>query len=182
MRLVDTDESIVRNFAAEVVPGALPLTVFCQPVAGAAERDCFNTVERQVARAGGSQVLGWAIWYASPIIEAEFHAIWQSPAGLWIDLTPRPFELEWITFVSDPAARYDGSQVDNVRKALVDDPLVHEFLALQRRRFQIMNEGDLAHQHGAIMLTGRRAAEIDFILERSARLSELLAMRYEPPR
>jgi hypothetical protein len=181
MQLLETDESIVRTFAAEVVPGSLPLTVFCHPVAGAAERDCFGIVEKQIAKAGGLLVLGWAIWYRSPIIEAEFHAVWQSCSGLWLDLTPRPFDLEWITFVSDPAARYDGSQVDNVRKSLVDDPLVHEFLALQRRQFEIMNEGDLAHQHGSVMLTGQRMAELDFIAERSSRLTELITVRYEPP-
>lgn len=176
-----TDEATVRAFASEVVPGAVPLTVFCVPMPGAYECDCFATVEQQIARAGGSQVLGWAIWCASPLIEAEFHAVWQSPSGVWFDLTPRPFEVEWITFVSDLSARYDGSQVDNVRKSLVDDPLADEYIALMRRRFEILNEGDLAGQHGAITLSGERLAEHDFIAKRVSELSGLMSVRYEPP-
>jgi len=181
MQSSETEHAIVRTFASEVVPGKSPLSVWCLPVAGAAERDCFGIVERQIAKAGGSLVLGWAIWYRVPIIEAEFHAVWQSRSGVWLDLTPRPFAVEWITFVSDPAARYGGSQVDNIRRSLVDDPVVDEFLALQRRQFEIMNEGDLARAHGRIRLTEQRMAELEFTSERASRLAELIAVRYQPP-
>jgi len=52
--------------------------------------DCFPIVAEQVAAEGGQQVFGWALWELPGVfIEAEFHSVWQSPAGELVDIVPR---------------------------------------------------------------------------------------------
>lgn len=85
-------------------------------------------------------------------IEAEFHAVWRSESGQCLDIVPRPLPFDSITFLPDPNRNYAGLQVDNVRKPLVKDNDLVRYLFLFKRRFAIMNTGDLAGQYGEIVL------------------------------
>lgn len=49
---------------------------------------CYRNVADQIARAGGSAAYGWAIWKNRIVLLAEFHAVWVSPSGEMIDVTP----------------------------------------------------------------------------------------------
>jgi hypothetical protein len=69
-------------------------------------------------------------------IEANHHAVYEGPNGPpWIDITPAMEEeqREKCLFLPDDSAVYDftnpGCYRDNIRKALVPDSPVHEFLA-----------------------------------------------------
>ncbi|WFS63568.1 hypothetical protein LF599_05225 [Pseudodesulfovibrio thermohalotolerans] len=45
--------------------------------------------KKKIEQNGGSTIYGWKIWIMPKIfIEAEFHAIWQSETGDYVDITP----------------------------------------------------------------------------------------------
>lgn len=116
----------INNRQPEYVP------VF--PEQGAKTGECFHNVLRQVERKGGAIEYGWhiAIW-PSVYIEGEHHAIWRTPDGRGIDVTPPVDGVQRILFLPDPERVYDYAgerRLDNVRKALTNDPDVREFLAL----------------------------------------------------
>lgn len=120
-----------------------------EPLANKPLLECLTIVPEHVITHGGKQLTGWAIWESQHIIEAEFHAVWQDPAGHIVDLTPKPPELGLvnIVFLADPSREYTGRQIDNIRKPLVDSFNVKRLIKLLERRFEILNEGDLADQY-----------------------------------
>jgi hypothetical protein len=124
-------------------------------------------------------VTGWAIWeWPKVFIEAEFHAVWCSPTGEFLDLTPRPLLSEHILFLPDATLKYDGRQIDNIRRALVKDNDLTRFLFIFRRQFEILNKGDLAFQHGAISLPPKALKELHALQKEGARLERRLNVRY----
>ena len=64
----------------------------------------FIGVADKIKTGGGSICHGWAIWEMLPrlFLTAEFHAIWVSPAGELIDITPKPQGETGIAFAPDP--------------------------------------------------------------------------------
>ncbi len=125
---------------------------------------------------------GWAIWEVPGVfIEAEFHAVWRNGAGELIDLTPRAIATERITFLPDPNRKYLGRQVDNVRKALVNDIDVTRYLRGASRTFHIKNAGDLANQHGTIELSTVAYLELRKVEKEMAKLYLRLCRRYGRP-
>ena len=169
----------VQSFCNRVVPGGTPVAVDCRPLAGQPVNECFAIVEQQVATHGGQQLTGWAIWEVPGVfIEAEFHAAWQQPNGQLLCITPRMQRFPSILFVPDPTRKYTGRQVDNIRQALVKDHDVNRFLHLWRRRFEILNEGDLADQHGAVALGKKALREFQQLEKDMAHLQRRLERRY----
>lgn len=169
----------VVAFCQTVVATENPVTVTCQPLIGKPNNECFTVVPEHVARVGGEQVTGWAIWERPGVfIEAEFHAVWRKPDGALLCISPRIRNFDAITFLPDPNRRYCGRQVDNVRKALVKDIDVVRFLFLAKRRMEIMNTGDLADQHGYIALPKKLEREFLSIEKEMLRLQRRLATRY----
>lgn len=79
-----------------------------------------------------------------------------------------------ITFVADPTRQYEGRQVDNVRKPLTKDPKVRQFIYLMKRRFEILNTGTLADQHGEIELPLRLRKEYDALMRQLVPLGRRL--------
>lgn len=131
--------------------------------------DCFVNVENKMKKDGGKVQYGWAIWYLPGILmEAEFHAVWLSPDGEYIDISPRQIQFDEIMFLPDPNRAYTGKQVDNVRIPLNKNPKVKEYIRLFEEKFRVMNEGDLAKQHGLVAVSPEK---IRPILERIAELS-----------
>jgi len=133
----------------------MALQIPSNPFTGAVENDCFLNVQKQIERAGGEQVIGWALWeYPGVFAEAEFHAVWRDPeTGGLLDLNPRPYPWSVISFLPDPTRSYEGRQVDNVRKALNDNPLIEQYIHKAQQLFRLMNTGELAHQHGQIAIS-----------------------------
>ncbi|ABM37575.1 hypothetical protein [Polaromonas naphthalenivorans] len=169
----------VEEFCSSLAKGEHPIDVCCQPVAGQPERECFSVVEQQVSEFGGQLVLGWAIWERTGVfIEAEFHAVWRNPDAKLIDVVPRFATFGSITFLPDANSKYNGQQVDNVRKSMVKDMDVVRFLFLAKRRFEIFNTGDLANQHGEIALPKRLYREYEKLMKEWARLERRIEARY----
>lgn len=177
MRVPRLREPYVRLFCRRVVPGGLPCMVQHEPLPGAPQKECFRIVPEQVAAHGGEQVVGWALWeWRKVMLVAEFHAVWRDPNGHLVDLTPRPTQLHKIAFVADPQRDYKGVQVDNVRQPLGKDPRITRLIAFEERITALMNEGDLAQQHGV-----EGAAEVGDIQDQMTQLQAALVERYGWP-
>lgn len=147
----------VISFARQVVSDcAPPFYIPCVPLHGSQQNECFSLVERQVKLKGGNAVLGWTIWERPKVfIEAEFHAVWRAPDGGFHDLAPRRLPIPRTLFVLDHRRKFNGTQVDNVRKALATDRDVKQYLNLMKESYRLLNEGDLEHQFGRFPATRR---------------------------
>ena len=169
----------LQAFCREITATSNPVLVSCIPRFDRPANECFPLVEEQIAGSGGSMVVGWAIWeWPGVFIEAEFHAVWASPEGQLIDFAPRPLRSPHIVFLPDPSRKYEGRQVDNIRKALVRDNDLIRFLFVFRRQFEILNKGDLAFQHGPISLPAKALKELQGLQKEGARLERRLHNRY----
>jgi hypothetical protein len=154
-----------------------PVFIKCLPEVGAAYGECFTTVATKVHTQGGQPVLGWAIWELEHLwVTAEFHCVWHRPDGVLIDVSPRKEQHGRVLFVPDPNRFYDGAQVANINRPLIDDPDIHDFLALQTEHFRLMNEGDLQHATGSVVVD-ERVLQIED--EMTALINQILE-RYPP--
>lgn len=162
----------------EIVPGATPFYIEVRPLSGAPADECFSLVESQIATYGGDLVTGWTLWELPTLfVEAEFHAVWRLPAGELLDITPKKSPTQRILFLEDPSRRYEGRQINNVRRAASQDPSVVEYLTTLDAQFELLNRGERAHHHGEIHLEGREAAEFDAIQKKLALLQLQLDSR-----
>ncbi|TPD98478.1 zinc chelation protein SecC [Stenotrophomonas maltophilia] len=141
----------IRYLADTVVPRAQPVYLPVQPEADAIVHECFPNVQAKVGRDGGQMRCGWQLWeWPNVLVEAEFHAVWVSPAGELIDITPKPEGEARILFVPDPSRRYEGVAIDNVRRSLRDDQLIRHFIQVSEAIVRVMNRGKRAFQYGEV--------------------------------
>lgn len=127
----DPATSHVRGFCADLNPSEEPQLLAVRPIAGSQQQDCFNNVDRMVKRDGGSCCYGWNIAeIPNVMIEAEFHAVWRSPSGDLIDVSPQLHGSDQILFLPDPNHGYDGEIVPGRRHPLVDHPVVADMIEL----------------------------------------------------
>jgi hypothetical protein len=89
---------------------------------------------------GGGVVFGWSIaGIPAGIIEAEFHAIWKTPAGSYIDITPSKSGLKRILFLPDPSRIYENRSVLNFQEAVFpNDSLSDDLLKLSQKRIHLI--------------------------------------------
>ena len=103
--------------------------------------ECFYNVDAYVAEHGGQRILGRSIWQrANVLIEAEAHAVWKSPLGDMVDVTPHSNNETSILFLIDPQMIYDDNCIPNIRRSLTSSSLAAEFIALYNERDQIAAE------------------------------------------
>jgi len=138
--------------------------------------DCFVNVEKRIAEAGGSIQYGWRIWlWPNTMIEAEFHAVWQTTDNTLIDITPAPKGASRVLFLPDSSREYNGRQINNIRKALYQKPLVEEFIRLWDEHHEILNKGERAYMHGELEFNGKEALRLDRIKTRTAQIQAFLS-------
>lgn len=71
---------------------------------------CATNVRNHMKQHGGDMVLGWTIWAGPLLVEGEAHAVWRSPAGEMVDITPKPDGEREIVFCPEPAPDgWDGT-------------------------------------------------------------------------
>jgi len=134
-----------------------PMYVKHSPESYAQVNECFPAIDRKVQECGGKVHYGWQLWeWSDVLLEAEFHAVWLSPENELLDVTPKPFKVEKILFLTDPSMRYEGKQVNNIRVPLSDNPIPRDFIGICDAIFRIQNKGDKAHQ-SAISLESSEA-------------------------
>ena len=143
----------------QIAPRSTPLYVDIVPDARAEINECFPAVEKRVQEAGGDIIYGWQIWqYFDLFIDAEFHAVWRSPADTLVDITPKPHPAHRILFLHDPDRRYEGKQVECISLTLSETPIVKAFLKARSDEHEFLNRGERAFQHG-LALSGEDAEE-----------------------
>lgn len=143
------------------------------PEATADVNECFPNVEAKSAREGGRMLCGWQLWeWPHVMVEAEFHAVWLSPEGEMVDITPKPHGETRILFVPDERRRYTGITVDNVRMPLRDDQLIRHFIRVSEMKTVALNRGERAAQYGYVSVP---ANEIEPLLIAQSFLGESLA-------
>lgn len=120
------------------------------------KNECVPNVDEKIHRDGGSKLLGWQVWQTEYLIEAEFHAVWLSPDGNLLDITPKPFPIPNILFIPDDSITYDGSQVDNIRLNTSGNSVVDDLINVCEAKFLISNKGCRAQEY-ALELTGDEA-------------------------
>lgn len=161
----------LNALCSELVPGGKPVYVPVRPNEGAPADECFHIVDATASRSGGKAVLGWSLWeLPGAFIEAELHAVWRSPDGEFIDVTPKKHPICRVLFLANMDLVYSGRQVNNVRVALSRDPSVTQYLATFDDEFELLNRGARAKQHGEIELGESEGKEFASILSRRASL------------
>jgi len=164
-------EFLLSKVGAKSEPVFLP----SRPVAGAPLNECFPIVDKKVESAGGKKVLGWQIWKTPLLVEAEFHAVWESPEGDLIDITPKSLPLAKILFLQDEAAVYKGKQVNNIRVNTTGNQLVDDFIVVCNAIFRIENKGGRAFQY-ELSLSGDEA-QAYHMLCKARELLEVMALQ-----
>jgi hypothetical protein len=91
-------------------------------------------------------IYGWGIHQVPKIhLEAQFHAVWQSPTGAFVDITEEEIGMTRILFLRDDTRTYTGSKVPHFRFALGDQKLVERYWDLcdqsQTILFQLLEAG-----------------------------------------
>jgi hypothetical protein len=142
-----------------VSPGAKPVNVPVTPDEKSAVNGCLKNVAAKVAQNGGRRVLGWEVWVEPYMIEAEFHAVWESPEQQWTDITLKALPVSEIVFIPDEKAVYQGNQIDNVRLNIIGNQIVDEYIALAEAKFSMLNAGEKANME-EVKLVGK---EIDIM-------------------
>ncbi|HEU4325421.1 MAG TPA: SEC-C metal-binding domain-containing protein, partial [Roseiflexaceae bacterium] len=105
------------------------------------ELDCFNNVLAKVKSDGGNIQYGWIIWeWPNLFLEAEFHAVWITPDGNYMDITPRQINIPQILFLPDDENIYSGNQVESKFHRLSEKREVKIYIDLMRERFNILNK------------------------------------------
>lgn len=149
----------VQEFCHAVCANDAPFYVPVSPDLEAIERECFPNIQRKIAVQGGQIVYGRAIWQCGTFfIEAEHHAVYRTPEGCLIDITPQEPPIPQILFLPDERMIHDPNTtkvVDNYRKALRSYPKLLRLLDLFAQRTVIMNA--IPSIGGQVTLTGEDA-------------------------
>lgn len=161
-KTIDTN---ILKLVDQVNVKAKPFFVSVVPENYSIPNACFPTVKEKIERDGGKMVIGWQLWETNFFVEAEFHAIWESPNGNLLDITPKQIPVEKILFLPDKQAEYHEKQVDNIRLNITNNPLVDDFIELAKLKFKITNRGKLANQLGEVKLPERDARIFQALLE-----------------
>lgn len=174
-----TKETTPRNVTDAITtlcnaihPTVEPYFVQCYPFPGTALNECFPNVNSVISTVGGEAITGWAIWqWANIMVEAEAHAIWKSPDGQLVDITPHNNNENQILFLPDDTVTYKGTPIPSHRLALTDSPLVAELIALSNQKDQIAATSD-GMTFALPVTVYNRMQELQALLHRSAGRNE----------
>lgn len=129
-------DSEILTLCDRLVPNTVPILVSIHPWEKALSQECFENVARYAEERGGHRCLGWRIMrWANIMVEAEAHAVWCSPTGELLDITP--CEQSAALFLPDPTMRHTGYSHANVRQALTDSGLVADLIDIANQLDQL---------------------------------------------
>lgn len=137
----------IREFAHKAIGlAADPQFVNVTPEPGCKSLECFANVRSKVEKQGGRIQFGWSVWqWRDVYLEAEHHAVYTAPhSSEFIDITPCDSGTTERLFIPDDSATYDfqsrGARRDNLRFALIDDPVVHDYFKTAAKLIAFQNE------------------------------------------
>jgi len=98
----------------------------------AVTNDCFVNVDKKIAECGGVRVHGWRV-YQIPLalMEAEFHAVWESPQGFKRDVSDCEGQKE-VVFIPEPKRSFKDRRIQNVFYPLSNKKEVTAYIAACR--------------------------------------------------
>ncbi len=160
------DEALLQTLGGMLGVKTEPICVSYNPANWAKENECFPNVLEQVRLHGGQCVYGWQVWKLPYMLEAEFHAVWKSPEGEHVDITPntvlnKPSRQFWV----DTQKTFEGKQISNIRINTSSNGLVDDLIALQNFRFFLENKGDNAFRFDTKQLNDGEIAGWNFAKE-----------------
>ena len=116
-------------FCGEIDSSNESVHVPVRPSVGADFNECFRNVANHIADHAGEIQYGWIIWEKPNLwLNAEFHAVWVSPTGEFIDVTPKVDGEGSILFLPDSKRSFNGPPVENRKKLLVDNELTRRWM------------------------------------------------------
>jgi hypothetical protein len=137
----------ILEFAHKMVsPTAQPQFVDVTPEPDCEPLECFANVQSKVENEGGRIQFGWSVWqWGDVYLEAEHHAVYVAPdSSEFIDITPCDSGTTERLFIPDDSATFDfqsrGARRDNLRFALIDDPIVHDYFKAAAKLIAFQNE------------------------------------------
>ncbi len=151
-----------------------PIYVTVKPDKNSIIDECYKNVAEKVRNEGGFQVIGWQIWKTKNLIEAEFHSIWKSSDGEFIDITPKQALFHEILFIEDKKRFYDGCQVDNIRINISGNLLVDDLISVCEILFKIENKGSRVNEY-QISLVGEELLIWKILQQMKSGLSLMLS-------
>ena len=86
-------------------------------------------------------------------------------SGKLIDITPHKGNPNEILFLEDTSIKYEGFQINNIRKNISRLSLIDVFIENHNKLFDIFNEGDLRYKHGLVTLSKENAIKRSKILK-----------------
>ncbi|ENM5907501.1 SEC-C domain-containing protein [Vibrio mimicus] len=170
----DIDSTWLKKLLVQLNTADIPEFIVCLPDAKSLVNECFLNVEAKIKNKGGKAIYGWQIWQTEHLIEAEFHAVWESGDGVVLDVTPKPFQVESIMFVRDLDTPYIGRQIDNVRINTSGNALIDDLIRVCEAKFKLENKGERAEQYN-IRLTAQETDEWEFLEQMRKYISLLVA-------
>lgn len=169
----------LASLCEQLVPRTASFYVDVAPLLNAPVNECFPLVEAHIAQHGGARLLGWTLWEMPGLfVEAEFHAVWCSPHGNYVDIAPKSRPTARILFLPSVDAVYENRQVNNVRRAVGNDRDVELYLQGFDELFEFMNRGERAELHGEVQLEGAAALEYEQIHFRAIAAHQKIAHRF----
>ncbi|MDR1324963.1 MAG: hypothetical protein LBK00_02885 [Treponema sp.] len=135
----------IRLFLEKMGVCSTPIFVNVEPVEWALYDECFLNVQKMVEKCGGKMIVGWAISETSILIEAIYHAVYQTKENSVIDITPQVLQNKKILFVEDINVPYVGATKDNYRLNITDNPIVDDFISINKLRHKIINYKERAY-------------------------------------
>lgn len=108
-----TPTHLTEQTAAALAPmsSEAPVFVDVTPGPNATPDNCYSNVQEAVRQRGGSAVYGWIVWISGRghYLKIVHHAVWRSPEGLLLDVTPSDDRRN--LFLPDPQQPYRGRWV-----------------------------------------------------------------------
>jgi hypothetical protein len=151
----------LNHFCKEIT-GQKPILAPVAPEPWAEPHQCFGNVDKMVKKHGGNRCLGWHFQHkpfgSEPgIFLAAHHAIWKSPEGNLLDITPPAKYLlmddGYIWFLLDPAARLlrpSGSKIEIPRPSHVWSPSQNPGVQTLVRALRRAEKADDAVQRASV--------------------------------
>jgi hypothetical protein len=138
--------------------------------------ECCPNVLRKVEQKSGEVVYGWKFYEFSYMIEAEFHAIWKSPNGKFIDITPSAVpSTTKILFGIDRNKKFDGSRIDNYRLNTTDNELVDDIIEIEKAKFKFIDTAQNVDNNGFVLMNAHEQKIWQLLYEFSFEVDQLFA-------
>jgi hypothetical protein len=167
------NEKVLRTISALGIDYK-PIYVDIIPDKYAINGDCFLNVLNKVNIENGETIFGWKFVEYSYMIEAQFHAVWKTPFGNFVDITPGDDPNEkCILFVIDRTRTFEGKRIDNFRFNTTNNLLVDDIIEIEIAKFKLINKVEQVDATGRVIFKKDEALKWDHLNRISIIIDEM---------